>query len=232
MQGMIEDLIAYEIAGQRRCIPAPLGSKQLVGSAEECQIPLSSDQVPEVLFGFVRKEGGIIRMVDEQDRLVHEVEMPFECDLLGMTFVMFEPGELLESPFTVDDSRSRALVLRTGDDGTKTVLDVEPGQLACAGCAADADIVLPGGPNYAYLLWWDGRRRVHLALLDNSEGGAWSTGGDWGHTEGVTLPVSLLAGETVCELSWEPKAEVEGDAAEEGETGGESDAQGGEEGGE
>jgi hypothetical protein len=137
-------------------------------------------------------------VLDENDQLLQEAALPFESELLGMPFVLFEPGTLLESPFAVDASPRRALVLRSGEDSV--TLQVPPGELLCAGCAEDADIVLPGGPNYAYVLWWDGSRRVHLAVLDSSEGAAWRVGDQWSEQEGVTLPTTLLAGEWQCEL--------------------------------
>jgi hypothetical protein len=198
---MIGDLITYEMAGQRRCVSAPVGWKHHVGGGERCHIQLSGEGVPEVLFSFVRDGAGGLQVLDANDELVQEATLPFETEVLGMPFVMCEPDDVLESPFGVDLSSERSLVLKAGE--SVTMLRVPPGELRSAGCALDADIVLPDGPNYAYVLWWDGGKRLHLAVLDNSEGGAWLVDGEWGQQEGVTLPVTLLAGNSVCELDFQ-----------------------------
>jgi hypothetical protein len=195
---MIENLIAYEMAGQRRCISAPPGWKHLVGSTEQCHIQLSGQEVPKVLFSFVRDGAGGVQVLDENDELFHETRLPLKLDVLGMPVVLFEPRDLLESPYAVNQSPPTTLMLRTGDDFAP--LSVAPGALVCAGCAPDADIVLPDGPNYAYALWWDGAEHLYIAVLDSSEGGAWMAGGVWGQQEVVQLPITLNAGPQICEL--------------------------------
>jgi hypothetical protein len=200
---MIGDLIAYEMAGQRRCISAPAGWKHHVGGGERCHIQLSGEGVPEVLFSFVRDGAGGLRVLNANDELVQEAMLPFETEVLGLPFAMFEPDDVLESPFAVDVPSEGSLVLKSGE--RVTMLHVPPGELRSAGCASDADIVLPDGPNYAYVLWWDGAKRLHLGVLDNSEGGTWVVDGEWGQREGATLPVVLLAGASVCELDFQAR---------------------------
>src|SRR5437868_688520 len=107
---MIEDLIAYEMAGQRRCICAPAGWRHLVGSEEGCHIQLNGEGVPEVLFSFVRDGAGRVRVLDANGGLVQETALPFETEVLGMPFAMFEPDDVLESPFAVEASSGRSLV--------------------------------------------------------------------------------------------------------------------------
>jgi TM2 domain-containing membrane protein YozV len=213
---MIGNLIAYEMAGQRRCISAPAGLKHRVGSGERCHIQLSGEGVPEVLFSFVRDGAGGLRVLDANDELVQEATLPFETEVLGMPFVMFEPDDVLESPFGVVESAGRSLVLKAGE--TVTTLHVPPGQLRSAGSALDADIVLPHGPNYAYVLWWDGGKRLHMAVLDNSEGAAWLVDGEWGQQEGTTLPVMLLAGTSICELDFQARPRSEFSASQSAES--------------
>src|SRR5436190_3347752 len=164
---MVGDLIAYKMAGQRRCISAPAGWKHLVGGGEGCHIQFSGEGVPEVLFSFVRVGAGGMRVLDANDELVQEATLPFETEVLGMPFSMFEPDDVLEAPFGVDLSSERSLVLKAGE--RLTMLHVPPGELRSAGCAPDADIVLPDGPNYAYVRWWDCGKRLHMAVLDSSE---------------------------------------------------------------
>lgn len=195
---MVENIIAYEMAGQRRSIHAPAGWKHHVGSGPQCHIQMKGGDVPEVLFSFVRDGRGGVRLLDEDGGLLHETRLPMETEVMGMPFVMFEPEHLLETPFIAKENPELRLQLRT--EQQTSCLEVPPGQLLCAGCAADADIVLPEGPNYAYTLWWDGDQHIHLAVLDSSEGGAWHADGEWGQQEVVTLPIVLLAGPVYCEF--------------------------------
>lgn len=199
IQRMIADLIAYEMAGQRRCIQASAGWKHHVGGAAHCHILLSGDDVPDVLFSFVRDGKGSVQLLDENGEVWLETPLPMETEVLGMPFSMFEPASLLESPFAVNEAPECSLELRLEDQTIS--LDVQPGRLLCAGCAPGVDIVLPDGPNYAYVLWWDGAEHVHMAVLDSSEGGTWFAGGDWGEQEVVALPVTLHAGPVHCELA-------------------------------
>jgi TM2 domain-containing membrane protein YozV len=110
------------------------------------------------------------------------------------------------------------LVLKAGE--RVTMLHVPPGELRSAGCAPDADIVLPDGPNYAYVLWWDGGKRLHMAVLDGSEDAAWLVDGQWGQQESVTLPVTLMAGPLVCELDFQARPRSEFSAVEATESAG------------
>lgn len=203
---MIKDLIAYEMAGQRRCIHAPAGWKHHVGSAEESHIRLTGEGMPPLLFSFARDGAGGVSVTDETGELLQHTTLPFETEVMGMPFVMFEPGDLLESPFAMNDAPEESLVLRSEQGAV--ALEVPPARLICAGFASDADIVLPDGPNYAYALWWDGARHLHIAMLDNSEGGMWAGDEGWGQEEVVTLPTSLQAGSQVCNLTLEPKADL------------------------
>lgn len=196
---MIEDLIAYEMAGQRRCINAPAGWKHRVGSAEESHIRLTGEEMPPLLFSFSRDGAGNVTVTDETGALLQETTLPLETEVMGLPFLMFEPSDLLESPFAVNEIPDHPLALRSAYGGV--ALDVPPARLLCAGCAPDADIVLPDGPNYAYVLWWDGAEHLHIAVLDNSEGGAWLTQEGWGQQEVVPLPITLQAGPLACELA-------------------------------
>jgi hypothetical protein len=203
---MIENLIAYEMAGQRRCIHALAGYKHMVGGGEQCHVRLSGDDVPDVLFSFVRDGAGGIQLLDQLDEPLQDTTMPLKLDVLGIPVVMFEPRDLLEAPFAVNATPTHGLVMRCGEESAP--LQVPPGQLLCAGCAADADIVLPDGPNYAYALWWDGAQHLYIAVLDSSEGGAWLAGGVWGQQEVVELPVVLNAGPQLCELKVSEEANL------------------------
>lgn len=196
---MIGELIVYEMAGQRRCIHAPAGWKHEVGGSERCHIMLNGVGVPDVIFSFVRDGAGGVQLLDERDELLYEATLPFETEVLGMSFVMFEPHNLLEAPFAVDTPPEGPLVLKSGDDAT--MLNVAPGRLLCAGSSPDSDIVLPDGPNYAYVLWWHGTQHMHIAVLDDSEGGAWLADNEWGQQEAVTLPITLQAGSWLCEIA-------------------------------
>lgn len=215
---MMEDLLAYEMAGQRRCIHAPVGLKHHVGGGGHCHIQLNGADVPEVLFSFVRDGEGGAHLLDEHEDTFLETRLPLETEVLGLPFLMFEPASLLEPPAAVDSVPERPLELRF--DGQAVVLDVPPGRLLSAGCAPDADIVLPDGPNYAYVLWWDGAEQLHIAVLDSSEGGTWFFNGEWGQQEVVTLPVTFHAGPVHCEFtlqSTEPSgADTQNSAEEQG----------------
>ena len=204
---MIEDLIAYEMAGHRRCIHAPPGWKHHVGRDERCHIRLDIDGVPDTLFSFVREGRGGITILDAGEQLVQAVQLPLETQVLGMPFVMFEPGHLVEEPFVVETFAKQPLMLRSGEEAIP--LEVRAGHLICAGCAPNVDIVLPDGPNYAYVLWWDGATRLHMAVLDNSEQSSWASAGEeWGLEELVKMPVMLQAGAWICELSVAPASEA------------------------
>src|SRR4051794_10062718 len=161
MARMIGDLVAYEMAGQRRCMYAPAGLMHHVGSGEECHVHLAIPHVPNVLFSFVRDGAGGMQILDAHGNLMEQTSLPFETEVVGMRFVMFEPDHLLEPPRVVDPSPACSLLLRAGDEAT--LLQVPPGCLLCAGWSRDADILLPAGPAFAYVLWWDGANGMHIA---------------------------------------------------------------------
>ena len=190
---MTENLVAYEMAGQRRCIFAPLGLRHDVGSAEGSHILISGDEVPERLFSFVRDEPGKVRLLNAYDEVLQEATMPLEVDLLGMSLMLYEPEDLMGGPYVPFSTETGVLELRIGEEAH--AIEIAPGKLFGAGMAHDADLVLPDGPNYAYAISWDGRELVRIGLLDDSEGGGWQgAGGEWGNVVEVVLPVMLQAG--------------------------------------
>ena len=190
---MTDELIAYEMAGQRRCIHVPLGFKHQVGSAEGSHIPINGEGVPEILFSFVRDEPGHIQLLNAEDELLQEASLPLELDVLGMSLMFYEPQDLLGETSSLDGSVMGALELHA--NGERIRFAVTPGVIFTAGSAPDADVVLIDGPNYAYAMSWDGADKLRIASLDDSEGGAWQgVGGEWGQDLEVTLPLTLQMG--------------------------------------
>ena len=196
---MIEDLLVYEMAGQRRCIRAPVGWKHHVGADRESHIQITGAGAPDRIFSFVRDTADSVRLLDPEGNTFWESPLPMETEVLGVPFVMWCPANLLPPPVAVTDRSERPLQL--SHDGQTVVLNVPSGRLLSAGYAQDSDIILPDGPNYGYVLWWDGDGEVRIAVLDSSEGGVWFANGEWGQEEVVALPVTLHAGPNHCELA-------------------------------
>lgn len=190
---MTDELIAYEMAGQRRCIHVPLGYKHLVGSAEGSHIPINGEGVPEVLFSFVRDEPGRIQLLNAGDELLQDTTLPLEVDVLGTSLMFYEPQDLLGVAAVSEEATPRLLEFHA--DGDRSTFQAVPGSIFIAGHAPDSDIVLSDGPNYAYAIRWDGADKVCIASLDDSEGGAWQgDGGEWGRDFEARLPVTLQMG--------------------------------------
>lgn len=192
---MQDDLFVYEMAGQRRCMRAEWGWKYHVGGAEGSHIPLSGSAVPDVLFSIVRKEPGRVRLLDAEGGMLKDAELPLEVDVLGMSLMLYEPEDLLGNEI-LKPVKPEMGVLEIRVDGVVSSVDVTPGETIIAGSASDADLVMPGGPNYAFALTWDGHDRLHVARLDDSENGAWKgRGGSWGTELETTLPAIFQVGE-------------------------------------
>ncbi len=190
---MHADLFVYEMAGQRRCMRAERGFKHHVGAGKSSHIPLSGQDVPDILFSFVCKERGRVRLLDADGATLQDAEMPLEVDVLGMNLMLYEPHDLLGSDLKLVTTDPGMLEMRV--DGVASTHEVLPGDLVVLGSASDADVVLPDGPNYAYALSWDGYDRLHVARLDDSEASAWQgRGGEWGAGLEVRLPVIFQAG--------------------------------------
>ncbi|RBP36127.1 TM2 domain-containing protein [Roseimicrobium gellanilyticum] len=191
---MTDELIAYEMAGQRRCIYVPLGYKHQVGSADGSHIPINGEGVPEVLFSFVRDEPGRIQLLNAEDEVLQDTTLPLELDVLGTSLMFYEPQDLVGEAAAQEEVT--ACLLEFHADGDRRMLEVEPGAIIIAGHAPDSHVVLSDGPNYAYAIRWDGADKVYIASLDDSEGGAWQgDGGDWGREFEARLPVTLQMGE-------------------------------------
>lgn len=191
---MTDELIAYEMAGQRRCIHVPLGFKYHVGSADGSHIPINGDGVPDVLFSFVREIPGRIQLLNAEDELVQETTLPLELDILGTSLMFYEPQDLLGAEASSNDAAPGILEFHA--DGDRHSFQAVPGAIFIAGHAPDSHVVLSDGPNYAYAIRWDGADKVHIASLDDSEGGAWQgDGGEWGQAFEASLPVTLQMGE-------------------------------------
>ena len=205
---MTDELIAYEMAGQRRCIHVPLGFKHHVGSGEGSHIPINGEGVPEILFSFVRDEPGRIQLLNAEDELLQEATLPLELDIFGMSLMFYEPQDLLGEASSLDGSVTGALELHANEE--RYPFAVTPGVIFTAGSAPDADVVLIDGPNYAYAMSWDGADKVRIASLDDSEGGAWQgVDGEWGQDFEVTLPLTLQMGEQYGVLTLSDETPVE-----------------------
>lgn len=187
-------LLAYEMAGQRRCLAVTPGLKYRVGGDDSCHIVLHGEGLTGVLAGVVFHEDGRLQVLLD-DAEPQTVEMPAEMELGGTVITFFCPENLVEG-FSMTHSGSARLELSVA--GEHRVLDVGPGVAMILGAAEDADIVFPFGPAYSHVLVWDGGSRLHLAVLDNSEDSAWQ-GGDapWGVDAEAGLPLSLRIGEQV-----------------------------------
>jgi TM2 domain-containing membrane protein YozV len=191
---MTDELIAYEMAGQRRCIHVPLGFKHIVGSSDESHIPINGEGVPEVIFAFVRDEPGHIQLLNADDEVLQEATLPLELDILGMSLMFYEPQDLLGGAFPEDAEAPGMLEFHV--DGDRRAFPAVPGSIFIAGTAPDVDVILSDGPNYAYAIRWDGKETLHVASLDDSEGGSWQgDGGPWGQEIEARLPVTLQMGE-------------------------------------
>ena len=198
---MINDVIAYEFDGQRRCHRVPTGLIYRVGGASENDIVVPGEKVPRHIFSFSHDGDGKITLYGSDDKFISEEKTPLDLEIGNSLFTLYRPEDVLETSAHPDSSESVSLELIDSDSTPLQKIDVSPGQIIVAGSDPDADFKVPGGPPVSHVFLYQGPNSFKVALLDDRAGGQWISDGEWGREEEVELPLVFQVGDTVFQIA-------------------------------
>lgn len=205
--GIENVVIGYEFGRVRRAMVAEPHVPHWVGDTPDCLIQVENGGGAGVLFAFVHDGAGNARVLNEEGNEISQAELPLEMELFDDVFFLFRPSDLLDQSRAEPNGTGQSLAIAYANEAHTS--DVMPGELLLAGSHPSASIQLPEGPEFQYVARWGGANQMEIALIDNTTRGAWRSGGEWGHSENVFLPVDLRMGHEVVQIRLADQPEIQ-----------------------